>query len=251
MTGADDTASREQAFWDEHVPSVEQVVAAFHRGPDPNTALMLDAVEPLSGRRVLDFACGAGLTSAWLAARGAIVTGIDISAASIARAREVTDRLGLEAMFVVGEVENALGDRCFDRAVGRWALHHVDTVAVGRAISARLAPGGVGAFHETMGLNPLLAFARRHLMWLPGLTRFGSVDEHPLEPKDVEGLRDAFGEAELQVAQMTFVRILDRNVFRHRRARARRLAGAVDDWLLAHGAGSWSYHQVVRVSKPG
>ncbi len=245
-----DTTSREQTFWDEHVTPLAEVLSEFRRGPDPNTALMLHAIEPLKGMRVLDFACGAGLTSAWLAARGAIVTGIDISPASIARARQVLGRLGLAAEFVVGEVGDALEGRTFDRVVGRWALHHVDTAVVGRAISERLVPGGVGAFHETIGLNPLLRFARRRLMWLPGVTRFGSLDEHPLTRSDLERLGEAFGRAELQVAQMTFVRILDRNVFRHRRPRARRLAAAIDDWLLARGAGSWSYHQVVRVAKP-
>jgi SAM-dependent methyltransferase len=199
---------------------------------------------------VLDFACGAGLTSAWLAARGAIVTGIDISPASVARAREVVAHLGLEARFVAGDVDSALGDETFDAVVGRWALHHVDTAAVGRTLSAHLTPGGRGAFHETFAINPLLRFARARLMWLPGLTRFGSVDEHPLDRADIAALRDAFGEADLRVDLMTFIRILDRNVFRHRRPRARRIAGAIDDWLLARGLGEWSYHQVVAVAKP-
>jgi SAM-dependent methyltransferase len=250
MDAAAAAARREQAFWDEHVPAVEDVVAAYRRGPDPNTALMLDAVEPVAGRAVLDFACGAGLTSAWLAARGAVVTGIDISPASVRRAHEVLDHLRLNAHFVVGDVGDALAGETFDRVVGRWALHHVDTARVGRALADRLALGGIGAFHETFALNPLLRFARRRLMWLPGLTRFGSVDEHPLERRDIAALREAFGEAELRVALMTFVRILDRNVFRHHRPRARRTAAAIDDWLLARGLGAWSYHQVLVVSKP-
>jgi SAM-dependent methyltransferase len=244
-------SDREQLFWDAHVGSLGEIVSAYRAGPDPNTALMLGALEPLSGRRVLDFACGAGLVSAWLAARGAIVTGIDISPASILRAREVVGAVGLDAEFVVGQIEDgALRDRLFDRVTGRWALHHVDTAVVPRAIGHHLVPGGVGAFHETMGLNPVLRFARSHLMWLPGVVRFGTVDEHPLVADDLERIRQAFGHVELQVGQMTFVRILDRNVFRHRRPRARRVAGAIDDWLLAHGAGRWSYHQIVCVAKP-
>jgi SAM-dependent methyltransferase len=251
MAGVTETSGREQAFWDEHVSPLAEIVAEYERGPDPNTALMMDLLEPLSGARVLDFACGAGLTSAWLAARGAYVTGIDISPASIARGRELLGALGLEGRLLVGEVDSgALGDTVFDRVTGRWALHHVDTAAVPRALAARLAPGGVGSFHETMGLNPLLLFARNHLMWLPGVVRFGSVDEHPLVERDLELIRDAFGSLELRVAQLTFARILDRNVFEHRRPRPRRLAAAVDDWLLARGAASWSYHQVLHVSKP-
>jgi SAM-dependent methyltransferase len=251
MAGMTETSDREQAFWDEHVSSLEEILAEYRRGPDPNTRLMLDLLEPLEGRRVLDFACGAGLTSAWLAERGAIVTGIDISPASITRAREVVAALGFQGEFTVGEIDRgALAGRSFDRVTGRWALHHVDTETVPRALAELLVPGGVGSFHETMGLNPVLRFARSHLMGLPGVIRFGSVDEHPLLQSDIERIRAAFGHAELKVAQLTFIRILDRNVFHHRRARARRLAGAIDDWLLAHGAASWSYHQVVHVSKP-
>jgi SAM-dependent methyltransferase len=251
MAGMTETADREQAFWDEHVPPLELVVREYHAGPDPNTRLMLDVLEPLAGKRVLDFACGAGLTSAWLAARGASVTGIDISPASISRAREVLPALGFESEFVVGAVDRgALAGRTFDRVTGRWALHHVDTDTVPRALSELLVPGGLGSFHETMGLNPLLRFARSHLMGLPGVIRFGSVDEHPLLRSDIERIRAAFGSAELKVAELTFFRILDRNLFDHRRSRARRIAGAIDDWLLAHGAASWSYHQVVCVSKP-
>lgn len=245
-----DAADREQAFWDERVPPVEELVQAYRRGPGPNTALMLDVLEPVRGKRVLDFACGTGLTSAWLASRGAIVTGIDISPASIARARELTSALDLEADFVVGEVGPALGDAVFDRVTGRWALHHVDSAIVPRALSDRLVSGGHGAFNETMGLNPVLSFARNHLMWLPGVTRFGSDDEHPLVSRDLELIRDAFGHLELRVEHMLFLRVLDRNVFRHRRPRARRIAGAIDDWLLERGAGAWSYHQVVCVTKP-
>jgi SAM-dependent methyltransferase len=251
MPGIAQTSDREQAFWDEHVPPLEEILAEYREGPDPNTRLMLDLLEPLEGRRVLDFACGAGLTSAWLAARGALVTGIDISPASIERAPEVVTALGFEADFVVGEVDRgALSGRGFDRVTGRWALHHVDTDAVPRALADLLVPGGVGSFHETMGLNPVLRFARGHLMGLPGVIRFGSVDEHPLVRHDLERIRAAFGSLELKVAELTFFRILDRNVFHHRRPRARRVAGAIDDWLSAHGAASWSYHQVLYVSKP-
>jgi len=95
---------REQMFWDEHVPGLAHCVSAFERGPDPNTRAMLDAVEPLRGRRVLDFACGAGVTSAFLAQRGAVVTGIDISPASIGRARELAESIGLPIEFITGEL---------------------------------------------------------------------------------------------------------------------------------------------------
>src|SRR5687767_3283569 len=70
--------AREREFWDEHVPSVAACLAEYRAGPDVITAAMLEAAGPLGEVSVLDFACGTGITSAWLAAEGAKVTGIDL-----------------------------------------------------------------------------------------------------------------------------------------------------------------------------
>ena len=53
--------------------------------------------------------------------------------------------------------------------------------------------GGHAAFVETMGTNPVLRFARSHLAGKPGISRYGTADEHPLTKADLAGLRDAFG----------------------------------------------------------
>ena len=113
-----------------------------------------------------------------------------------------------------------------------------------------MAAGGTREYPEGHPPDYRRPFARARLMWLPGLARFGSEDEHPLVRRDLDQVRDAFGYLELRLAQLTFARIFDRNVFRQRRPRARRTAGAIDDWLLSHGADRWSYHQVLFVVKP-
>src|SRR5438128_283816 len=86
--------AREREFWDEHVPSLDRCLREYERGPDANMRALLDALEPLGGAAVLDFACGAGVTSAWLAARGADVVGIDLSPRSVERAAELAERVG-------------------------------------------------------------------------------------------------------------------------------------------------------------
>src|SRR5450631_1797834 len=98
--GTDDVGEREREFWDEHVPALERTRVRYLRGPEPNTRAMLDAVEPLSGMRVLDFACGAGVTSGFLAQRGAQVTAIDISPGSIRRAGELAQEMGHSIEFI-------------------------------------------------------------------------------------------------------------------------------------------------------
>jgi SAM-dependent methyltransferase len=242
---AQERHAREQRFWDEHVPSVADCLQEYRVGPDVMTAALLDAVEPLAGVRVLDFACGTGITSAWLADRGAAVTGIDLSPQSTARAAEFCRAARVDVTFVTGPLESQRDLGPFDRIVGRFALHHVDVAAVVALLAAHLRPGGVAAFLETMDSNPLLRFARRHLVGRYGIPRFGTLDEHPLTRGDLTVLEHAFGEPEIRVPRLTFFRIADRQLLLHRSRRASRALGALDDLLLRLGLDSWSYHQVL------
>jgi SAM-dependent methyltransferase len=246
-----EVGEREQAFWDEHVPHLDDCLRQLETGPDPNTEAMLDAVEPLAGRRVLDFACGAGLTSAFLAQRGAVVTGLDISTASIERARELAERAGLEIEFIAGELTHStFPPGSFDAVVGHYALHHVDLSVIAPILGEVLVSGGRGAFVETMGLNPLLNLARRRLAGKGGVSSYGSEDERPLDRADLKVLELSIGAVERIVREMRFLRILDRNVLHYRRPVASALLGTADDLLLRLGLGVLSYHQVVQTTKP-
>lgn len=244
-----DVGEREKEFWDEHVPPLERALKRYRNGPDPNTRAMLDAVEPLQGRRVLDFACGAGVTSSFLAQRGARVTAIDISPGSIRRAGEVARAAGHEIELIAGELgPETFPAHSFDAVIGRYALHHVDLPRMAPVLADLLVPGGRGAFLETMGLNPLLRMARSHLAGRAGVASYGSDDERPIDEGDLRVLRQSFASVELTVAEMRFLRIFDRNVLRFRHARLARALGGADDLLLALGLGRLSYHQVVKVT---
>src|SRR5437660_8623137 len=54
---------------------------------DPPTAALLSLVGDVSGLRLLDLACGHGRLTRELARRGAQVTGVDLAAALLAKAR--------------------------------------------------------------------------------------------------------------------------------------------------------------------
>ncbi len=249
---AEHREGRERRFWDENVPSVADCVLEYREGPDPNSALMLDALEPLRGKRVLDFACGVGVTSAWLADRGASVVGLDLSPESVARAGEFCRAVGADARFVAGSLDSVdLGTEVFDGIVGRYALHHVDCRVVGPQLAARIRDGGVAAFLETMDSNPLLRLARRHLTGRLGIPRLGTLDEHPLTADDLAMLRRAFGELRLEVAELTFLRIFDRQVLRYGSARVSSALGALDDLLARVGWTAGSYQQVVVMTRHG
>jgi SAM-dependent methyltransferase len=246
----EDVGDREREFWDEHVPDLDRVFTRYSRGPEPNTRAMLDAVEPLQGRRVLDFACGAGLTAAFLAQRGAQVTAIDISPGSVQRAGELAERAGLSIELIAGELgPDTFPAASFDAVVGRYALHHVHLPTMAPILAELLVPGGRGAFLETMGVNPLLRVARRRMAGRSGVASYGSDDERPLERSDLRVLRQSFDSVELTVGELRFLRIFDRNVLRYSRPGAARALGAIDDGLLKLGLGFLSYHQIVKVGK--
>lgn len=247
----EDVGARERAFWDAHVPSLESLLRKYEVGPDANTRAMLDAVEPVRGLRVLDFACGAGVTAAFLAQRGAIVTAIDISPASIERGRELAERAGLRVEFIAGELTPAtFAPQSFDAIVGHYALHHVDLSVIAPIFNDILRPGGRGGFVETMGLNPLLNFSRRKLAGRAGVASYGSEDERPLERSDLRVLEQWIGPVELRCGELRFLRIFDRNVLRYRWPLASKALAGLDDALARMGAGVLSYHQVVRLVKP-
>jgi SAM-dependent methyltransferase len=246
----DVVGERERDFWDEHVPPLERLLERYERGAEPNTRAMLDAAEPLSGRRVLDFACGAGLTANFLAQRGAEVTAIDISPASVRRAEELSRATGNRIEFIAGELRSGtFAPASFDAVLGRYALHHVDLAVIAPILAELLIPGGRGAFLETMGLNPLLNLSRRRMSGRAGVASYGSDDERPIDRGDLKLLEASFETVSLSVGEMRFLRIFDRNVLRYGNRRLGRLLGRADDALLALGLGRLSYHQVVKLTK--
>lgn len=242
----DERALREKDFWGHHLPSLEQCLAQYAAGPDPNTEAMLDAVGPVAGASVLDFACGGGVVTAWLAARGASAVGLDLSPLAIARARELLEALGLEARLVATPLEDTVDLGTFDAIVGRYALHHTDVVQLAPILASRLRPGGTAAFVETFASNPLLRLCRRWLVGRAGIPRFGTLDERPLDRAAIVALESAFGALRIEVAQMRFLRIFDRQVLRYRFRRVGSALATIDD-VLARLPGSTylSYHQVV------
>ena len=112
-------------------------------------------------------------------------------------------------------------------------------------LAGLLRTDGKAAFVETMGVNPVLRFARAHLAGRFRIPRYGTPDERPLSHDDLDALEKAFGRLRLEVAEMQFLRIFDRQVLRYRVAASSRVLGRLDDLLLLVGGRSWSYHQIV------
>ena len=144
MIGNDDARrawDQNAEFWD----------LRMGEGNDFVELLIWPSVEKLldlqSGERVLDIACGNGLTSRRMAARGARVVAVDFSKQMIERARShntdtaVIDYLILDATNYDELI--ALGERSFDAALCNMALFDMaEIVPLMRSLATVIRSGG-------------------------------------------------------------------------------------------------------------
>lgn len=103
---------------------------------------ILELAGNVTGRRILDAACGAGPLFTALRDRGAAVTGMDSSAAMLQLARR---RLGDHADLHHADLRDPLpfADGAFDDVVASLVLHHLeDWIAPLTEIRRVLVPGG-------------------------------------------------------------------------------------------------------------
>jgi SAM-dependent methyltransferase len=110
---------------------------AYYERPE-----MLRLAGDVSGLRVLDAGCGSGPLTAALQARGATVTGFDVSAAMVDLARR---RLGEDADLHVADLGEPLpfADASFDLVVASLVLHYLQDWSGPLAELRRvLRPGG-------------------------------------------------------------------------------------------------------------
>jgi ubiquinone biosynthesis O-methyltransferase len=91
--------------------------AGYLEGP------LLAELGPLPGTTLLDIGCGNGAMAASLAARGAVVTGIDLSDSGIALARAAHPAVRFEVASVYDDLQARLGT--FDRVIALEVIEHL------------------------------------------------------------------------------------------------------------------------------
>jgi ubiquinone/menaquinone biosynthesis C-methylase UbiE len=106
--------------------------------------LTVERLDPRPGLRWLDLACGTGAAAERAAARGALVTGIDLAPALIDIARKRAAALGLEIDYRVGDCERLdLPDARFDAVSSTFGVMFTpDHAATARELARVTRPGG-------------------------------------------------------------------------------------------------------------
>lgn len=142
-------------------------------------------------KNVLDYGCGQGLWSFYLAAMGAAnVIGIDASNVAIEQAPKILD-------FSVMDCEAMTFDEdTFDFICGTSILHHLDLEKALSEIVRTLKPDGTAIFLEPLGHNPMINLYRR---LTPNLR---VEDEHPLRMKDIKILHRYFEVVDAQYFEL-------------------------------------------------
>lgn len=109
----------------------------------------------MTGMQAVELGCGTGYVSAWMARRGAQVTGIDVSPQQLATARRLASEHGADITFIEGNAEKTgLPSGSFDYAISEYGAAIWCPPAVWLQEAWRLLkPGGRLAF---LGNHPLM-----------------------------------------------------------------------------------------------
>jgi 2-polyprenyl-6-hydroxyphenyl methylase/3-demethylubiquinone-9 3-methyltransferase len=110
----------------------------------------------LAGKRVVDVGCGGGILAEAMAAKGAQVTGIDLSerALKVARLHGLEVRSAVDYRYVSAEDLAAQAPESFDVVTCMEMLEHVPDPASTVAACAKLAKPGGDVFFSTINRNP-------------------------------------------------------------------------------------------------
>ena len=179
-----------QDFWDRTYERIDPAMKPYSIVLDRATTFLGD----ITSKSVLDLGCGSGLTSIYLASKGANVTAIDTSKNAIELLKtscrqnniQNINALQMSAFDIVD-----LGQ--FDAVFGLFVLHHIEPFdKFPEVLRKAMKPHSRAFFYENNGSSRLLLWFRNHAvgrLWIP---KKGDPDEQPLSPQEVAALRQCF-----------------------------------------------------------
>ena len=155
-----------------------------HAGDDrteKEVAFLTERLALMPGAAILDLACGHGRHSIALARLGYTVTGVDLSAPSLERARAATAAQGVDVRFVHADMRAIDFEAEFDAVVNLWSsfgyfADSADDERVLANVARALRPGGAFVLE---GVNGLAFFAEGARLRHPNGPHRGDVDAGP------------------------------------------------------------------------
>lgn len=115
-------------------------------------------------KKVLDYGCGDGMFTVWLAKNGADATGIDISSVSFEEAKKIAVSEGVDSRVHFYEMDCEklnFPDRSFDLIIEGGVLHHLVLERALAEMARVLKEDGAIICGEGLADNPLIQFYRR------------------------------------------------------------------------------------------
>lgn len=194
----------------------------------------------LTGKRVVDCACGTGFFSSLLAMRGAEVWSFDLSPRCVevteerARVNGVGDRVHASVQpFEHLDYEPGT----YDYIVGKNILHHIPKIEeAGEMMYRLLKPGGKALFYDLQATNPILMFFRKYIIGkVSFIPKRGTPDEHPLTADEVEALSKVFqGRINVTYPKFRFFGKFDRQLFARKYKPITALCDGLDGFVFKY-----------------
>lgn len=223
----------------------QQIVA------DPNVrpySRCLSFFGDLSGKRMLDVGAGSGKSSLLLASLGAKVTVLDISDTAINNLNDYIAKnniANINAFTYDGIDIDSLGQ--FDFIFGEMILHHIEPFdEFVDSLYNALDKNGKAFFYENSSRSKLLMTARKLLvgkLWIP---KHSDDVEYPLEPKEVDLLRNRF-ETTVEYPYLHYFRMMTTHLLAEKLPPIGRIFGWLDDavYYLLPFMRKYSYRQYI------
>jgi SAM-dependent methyltransferase len=158
------------------------------------------------GQVVLDYGCGDGPDTALLAARGAHVIALDLSAdlLDIAQQRIAADAPPGTVRFLCGSAHAVpLPDESVDVIFGNAVLHHLDLARAAAEVYRLLRPGGRAIFKEPLRESRLIRAIRPLIPYRqPDVSPY----ERPLRRSEIDEFGRMFERSRARMFGLPFVR---------------------------------------------
>jgi ubiquinone/menaquinone biosynthesis C-methylase UbiE len=145
----------------------------------------LDLLGDLTGQRVLDLGSGSGTESfaaAHLVGADGSITGVDMTAAQLAKAEQLRAASGLSTVrFVEGYIEHPpVPDNSFDAVISNGVINlSADKPAVFQAVANALVPGGRLALSDIVTERPLTeAIVGNAELWAACIGGAAQIDDY-------------------------------------------------------------------------